>query len=709
VNKATLIVILSAATLVLAACGGGGGSSGGGSFNPIGGGGGNSAPVFTSSPPTGAVEGVLYSYQATATDANGDFLSWSLTTSPTGMTVGVGGSVQWTPTPTQVGSHPVTLSVNDGTVSTNQSWTIIVSAAGGGGNSPPVITSTPVTTATVGVAYSYQVTATDADGDTLAYTLNTAPSGMTINGSSGLIAWTPTAGQVGANSVSVDVSDGQVSATQNFTVTVSSAGGGGSSTATGGTGGGTGTVNGTYQSRGYRLHVPASYSASTPSPLVIALHGYGDTHTNFHSTLAASGWTTAANNNNFILMTPQSLNASRPSFLHLTSGGGFSATPTQNELAGVILAAYYGVGATHNIETTQIYLIGFSEGGVCADVGAYWFCKEIKAAAPYAGAITGKPFPIDRNIPMYVICGTTDSGYSGSQTTYSEWTTAGHSTNNAWVSGVGHSFSALCTTGPSPSSVYTWMAGATATAVTSAYNGTGGGAGTSDPSGGSGGAYPGNQSRTVTVSGLGSHTYYLYIPSSYVPGTPMPVLFAFHGSGGAGTAPAAAQQVRNDWATVANTGNFIVVAQAATGSGGGWLPNNDVAILNEIINDMLAAYNIEQKRVYGWGYSAGGHLMHAIGLNSSTFFAAYGVSAGNLQSLAGTGAPAAASRKLGVAIHIGTSDPMLAAVQSDRNNFLANGWTQGTNLYYTEFTGGHTYSTAHLSSIWNSISSHTLP
>ena len=234
---------------------------------------------------------------------------------------------------------------------------------------------------------------------------------------------------------------------------------------------------------------------------------------------------------------------------------------------------------------------------------------------------------------------------------------------------------------------------------------TGGGSG----SGGTGGAYPGNQSRSITTTAAGSQTYYLYIPSSYNPSTPMPVLFGFHGAGGSGTAPAAAQQVRNDWATVAAAGGFIVVAQAATGSGGGWVPSTDVSVLNDIITDVWAAYNVDTKRVYGWGFSAGGHLMHAIGLGNASFFAAYGVSAGVLAALAGTSAPASATRKIPVDIHIGTSDSLLTYAQQDKTAFQGAGWTLGTNLYYTEFSGGHTYTTSHLGEIWNNLKGHSLP
>jgi bacillopeptidase F len=92
--------------------------------------------------------------------------------------------------------------------------------AGAGTGNAPSITSTAITTATQGQPYSYDVDASDPDaGNVLTYSLDVFPAGMTINGASGLISWTPAA--AGANSVSVRVTDaGGLFATQAFTVTV---------------------------------------------------------------------------------------------------------------------------------------------------------------------------------------------------------------------------------------------------------------------------------------------------------------------------------------------------------------------------------------------------------------------------------------------------------------------------------------------------------
>jgi parallel beta-helix repeat protein len=63
-------------------------------------------------------------------------------------------------------------------------------------NKWPIFTSTPVTQASVGVAYSYDANAVDPESHTITFSLQGAPSGMTINPTSGLITWVvPLAGK----------------------------------------------------------------------------------------------------------------------------------------------------------------------------------------------------------------------------------------------------------------------------------------------------------------------------------------------------------------------------------------------------------------------------------------------------------------------------------------------------------------------------------
>lgn len=85
-------------------------------------------------------------------------------------------------------------------------------------NNAPNITSDPITTATVGLNYTYNVEAIDEDDDTLIYFLTTKPEGMIISFSSGIITWTPSV--AGTYDVVVEVSDGTLTDSQSFTLTV---------------------------------------------------------------------------------------------------------------------------------------------------------------------------------------------------------------------------------------------------------------------------------------------------------------------------------------------------------------------------------------------------------------------------------------------------------------------------------------------------------
>jgi hypothetical protein len=180
----------------------------------------NGLPSFTSAPVATATMGVAYSYDANATDPDaGAVLTFSLVAAPAGMAINATtGVISWTPALAQVGANPVTARVTDQFGGfAEQGFSVNVPP-----NNPPSFTSTPVTAATEGSAYSYDANATDPDpGAVLAFSLVAAPAGMVIDPASGVISWTPTAGQVGANPVTVRVTD-QVgaSADQAFSVAV---------------------------------------------------------------------------------------------------------------------------------------------------------------------------------------------------------------------------------------------------------------------------------------------------------------------------------------------------------------------------------------------------------------------------------------------------------------------------------------------------------
>jgi hypothetical protein len=76
-------------------------------------------------------------------------------------------------------------------------------------NRAPVIASQPITSASGGQTYRYQVQASDPDGDApLSFAFLQSPDGMNIS-AAGLIEWTPAVNQLGNFTVIIKVSDGR--------------------------------------------------------------------------------------------------------------------------------------------------------------------------------------------------------------------------------------------------------------------------------------------------------------------------------------------------------------------------------------------------------------------------------------------------------------------------------------------------------------------
>src|SRR3989339_345648 len=175
----------------------------------------NTAPVITSTAVTSGSVGQLYSYDVNA--SGNPAPTYSLTIFPSGMTINsTSGLIQWTPSST--GNFDVTVVASNGiSPDAAQSFTINVQSST---TFAPIITSTAVTSGTVGQLYTYDV---DTDGNpTPTYSLSTFPSGMTINSTSGLIEWTPTS--AGNFDVTVNASNGvSPDATQSFQINVTEA------------------------------------------------------------------------------------------------------------------------------------------------------------------------------------------------------------------------------------------------------------------------------------------------------------------------------------------------------------------------------------------------------------------------------------------------------------------------------------------------------
>jgi hypothetical protein len=90
-------------------------------------------------------------------------------------------------------------------------------------NRAPAISGTPSLSAKVGTAYSFRAVASDADGDTLGFSISNKPSWATFSTSTGTLSGTPSASGTHSNII-ISVSDGKTKTSlKAFSITVSAA------------------------------------------------------------------------------------------------------------------------------------------------------------------------------------------------------------------------------------------------------------------------------------------------------------------------------------------------------------------------------------------------------------------------------------------------------------------------------------------------------
>ncbi len=209
--------------------------------------------------------------------------------------------------------------------------------------------------------------------------------------------------------------------------------------------------------------------------------------------------------------------------------------------------------------------------------------------------------------------------------------------------------------------------------------------------------------RIIQVPGQGPRTVRVYVPSGVSEPRRAALLITLHGSGGAGTAPAAASAMRTAWAGTADAGGFIVLAPIASGAQGGWVPSQDYPLIAAALDALMADYPIDPQRLYLHGFSAGAHVTLDLALYNAGVFAAAVAQAGVLDALAGAQAPWAAIRRIPVQVRVGTSDNLLPYAQTDRSRFLAAGWSEPDDYALVTFSGGHSFDSSHAPPAWTAL------
>ena len=251
-----------------------------------------------------------------------------------------------------------------------------------------------------------------------------------------------------------------------------------------------------------------------------------------------------------------------------------------------------------------------------------------------------------------------------------------------------------------------------------------------DPSNGSGGT-TGTTTHTLHIAGLGTgtQTYYVFVPANYTPSQPYPFVLALHGTAPYSMRNSYASDVLSAWSSIATNGRLIVAAPVANDAvdvggqaGASWsVPPespSDYDVFAAVLTQVEGSYNIDRTRIYGWGFSAGGSVMHALGLTSDSdafnnaSMAAYASQSGPLagDSCAGLSDGQcnaildAAPRKIPVAMVVATGEGAYSYVVDDDNRFVAQGWTANGNVFLNTFNSSvHDYSTATIQLAWGHL------
>lgn len=136
-----------------------------------------------------------------------------------------------------------------------------------------------------------------------------------------------------------------------------------------------------------------------------------------------------------------------------------------------------------------------------------------------------------------------------------------------------------------------------------------------------------NRNNGSLLSSGEKREYLLYVPRTYDPAKPTPLVISMHGAGGWPRQ----QMELSQWNRVADREGFIVVYPAGHDSEGPrvWrVAENfriDVRFISDVIDKLEASYNIDRARIYANGMSNGGGMTFVLSCTLSNRIAAFGM------------------------------------------------------------------------------------
>ena len=183
----------------------------------------NTPPTISGFPSVNATEGTRYSFIPSASDADQDALTFSISGRPPWTIFdSSSGELSGTPASGDVGVHGgIVITVSDG-LATSSLAAFSITVQGVVTNSRPTISGVPAAVVTVNTFYDFTPVATDADNDPLTFSIAGLPTWATFNPANGRISGTPASGDVGVHGgIVITVSDGlATSSLAAFSITV---------------------------------------------------------------------------------------------------------------------------------------------------------------------------------------------------------------------------------------------------------------------------------------------------------------------------------------------------------------------------------------------------------------------------------------------------------------------------------------------------------
>jgi len=171
----------------------------------------NRAPTLSGTPPSTATPGQSYSFTPTASDPDGDALTFSIQNRPSWADFESNGRLHGTPSASDAGTYSgIVITVSDGNGGSDSIGPFSITVGSGATNAPPTISGTPPSQVMQGQQYSFTPTANDPNGDSLTFSIENEPSWADFNTSTGRLFGTPGAGDIGTYSnIVITVSDGK--------------------------------------------------------------------------------------------------------------------------------------------------------------------------------------------------------------------------------------------------------------------------------------------------------------------------------------------------------------------------------------------------------------------------------------------------------------------------------------------------------------------